>query len=34
VDPWANMRGGEEAKPAAKPAQKQSATVPKKKVAQ
>ena len=34
VDPWANMRGAEEAKPAAKPAQKQSATAPKKKPAQ
>jgi hypothetical protein len=34
VDPWANMRGTEEAKPAAKPAQKQSATAPKKKPAQ
>ena len=34
VDPWANMRGAEETKPAAKPAQKQSATAPKKKPAQ
>ena len=34
VDPWANMRGAEEAKPAAKPAQKQSASAPKKKPAQ
>ncbi len=34
VDPWANMRGAEETKPAAKPAQKQSASAPKKKPAQ
>jgi len=34
VDPWANMRGAEEAKAAAKPAQKQSASAPKKKPAQ
>ena len=34
VDPWANMRGAEETKPAAKPAQKQSASSPKKKPAQ
>jgi hypothetical protein len=34
VDPWANMRGAEEIKPAAKPAQKQSASAPKKKPAQ
>jgi hypothetical protein len=34
VDPWANMRGAEEVKPAAKPAQKQSASAPKKKPAQ
>jgi len=34
VDPWANMRGAEETKPAAKPAQKQSATASKKKPAQ
>jgi hypothetical protein len=34
VDPWANMRGDEETKPAAKPAQKHSATTPKKKPAQ
>lgn len=34
VDPWANMRGADEAKPAAKPAQKQSATATKKKPAQ
>ncbi len=26
IDPWANMRGAEETKPIAKPAQKQSAT--------
>ena len=31
IDPWANMRGAEEPKPAAKPAQKQSASSPKKK---
>ena len=34
VDPWANMRGTEETKPTAKPAQKQSASAPKKKPAQ
>jgi hypothetical protein len=34
VDPWANMRGAEEIKPAAKSAQKQSASTPKKKPAQ
>ena len=34
VDPWANMRGAEETKPAPKPAQKQSATTQKKKPAQ
>lgn len=34
TDPWANMRGAEETKPAAKPAQKQSASAPKKKPAQ
>jgi hypothetical protein len=34
VDPWANMRGAEETKPAAKPAQKQSASAPKKKPTQ
>ncbi len=34
VDPWANMRGAEEAKPAGKPAQKQSANAPKKKPVQ
>ncbi len=34
VDPWANMRGAEEIKPAAKPAQKHSASAPKKKPAQ
>ena len=34
IDPWANMRGAEEIKPAAKPAQKQSASAPKKKQAQ
>jgi hypothetical protein len=34
VDPWANMRGADEAKPAAKPAKKQSATASKKKSAQ
>jgi hypothetical protein len=34
VDPWAKMRGAEETKPAAKPAQKQSASAPKKKPAQ
>ena len=34
VDPWANMRGTEETKPAAKPAQKQSASASKKKPAQ
>ena len=34
VDPWANMRGPEETKAAAKPAQKQSASAPKKKPAQ
>jgi len=34
VDPWANMRGGEVAKPAAAPAQKQSATATKKKPTQ
>lgn len=34
VDPWANMRGAEETKPAAKPAQKQSASASKKKPAQ
>lgn len=31
VDPWANMRGAEETKPAAKASQKQSATATKKK---
>ena len=34
VDPWANMRGAEETRPAGKPAQKQSATASKKKPAQ
>jgi hypothetical protein len=34
VDPWANMRGAEETKPAAKPMQKQTASASKKKPAQ
>ena len=34
VDPWANMRGPDETRAAAKPAQKQSASAPKKKPAQ
>jgi len=34
VDPWANMRGTEETGAAAKPAQRQSASAPKKKPAQ
>ena len=34
IDPWANMRGGEETKPAPKPAQAKSATATKKKPAQ
>jgi hypothetical protein len=34
IDPWANMRGAEETKPVAKPAQKQSASASKKKPAQ
>jgi hypothetical protein len=34
VDPWANMRGADETKPAPKPAQAKSATAAKKKPAQ